>query len=1116
MRIACILLSFVLMTGNLKSAEMTEAYPNCGQRQQENMEEKSEKEPDAERAEKSQEPQSELTEEKWELKTEKTEVSSESETERTEEKQNPEGKEKMPDLSEKEVISAERYNTKEEYYAEQQDYRKKEGHFYIFLRKEGDKVEKGRWYRINMGVKSLSSYKSQNISWSLRYLKNQKGDISNIDNWEWTTDTVIKLHDPFSFDVESGKKWEKTAQNGAGASPILGSAGVPAHNNGYYFKLCGKFLYGYRGYQIRFDNSIYEDLEGFDIEEENKRIQKPDDKLKEGEASWTGDGYFKFAIDTNNTGITNYGASGEYHNSVFGFKMVPNKYTVRYHANGGSGTMEDQSAVYDKPFTLKSNQFSRPGYTFLGWGMQTFGRYYQSGQSVKNLTEIQNGVVTLYAQWMPNIYTVTLDRRLDTPETPGTGNVYEKYEHGWYLNPECTSILKEGEQTGSIEIPRKTGYVFQGYDNAPVGGTQMIAADGKLTAAGIADYRQLGDTIWYARYNFLISCEDYADVPCDFEKTAGDAREYTGVLLSWDKERGQVTAKTGQPDVTVSLIGLPAGTKIGQFQSEAGGSSASAFAGVSQTAGLSMVPQEGAAYQLQVTAQGTIQFQRAVYFKNGRFRTLVKLGDKEKKEAAQGKEIAGTAWGTEDTSYPLYQYTGCSNLKNIQGPGVVYRYFRYRDINMAYSGNGATSGTNMIEYGISMENLYQFRKNEFAREENQRKYTQDGKPYDCRVKYCFEGWNLSQNKLYQEHHQDVAAHIYKEAEGVHGVSDRTLEPAATYQPVDSVLAPGNKQAVFPSLYLNFLAKWNAFPTIVVTPGSSLEFYEGEDVTKEDLKACLTAHDEEDNCRENHPDYPDLNDKIRIVKITYPKSENGSQEAYEKVYDEDVPEDFLLDTYYLKLEQDETITVRIKFAVTDSNGYTTEEEFPVKVKYNNYPEIHSEEIFYYLKEEANRGEITADILVERASAEDVEDGNLTGKLQLKDFDSQILKMQTEARAEFDIIYEVTDAYRKTTYRTVKLRVMDEDALVAELPRYYVRYISDKYLDTLEKNSAWREPEHYAYLQRILSNETPVEVWKFTHEDIQDAQEWITGDGSWKFGQKANQEFQVRFSRCRLSG
>ncbi|EOT24206.1 hypothetical protein C805_02418 [Eubacterium sp. 14-2] len=1092
MRIACILLSFVLLTGNLKASEqMAEAYELSGREQQKSMEEESGKEPMAEGMRERQEP----------------------ETEGMRERQEPDRKEDIPDLSEKEVISAERYNTKEEYYAQQQDYRKKDGYFYIFLRKEGDKVEKGRWYRINMSMKSLSSYKSQNISWSLLYLKKQKGDISGIDNWEWTSDTVIKLHDPFSFDVETGKKWEKTGQNGAGASPILGSAGVPDHDNGYYFKLCGKFLFGYRGYQIRFDDSIYEDMAGFDIEEENKRIQKPDDKLKEGEASWTGDGYFKFAIDTNNTGITNYGASGEFHNSVFGFKMVPNQYTVKYHANGGTGTMEDQSAVYDKAFTLKDNQFTRPGYTFMGWGLQTFGRYYQSGQSVKNLTEIQHGAVTLYAQWMPNVYRVNLDRCLDTPETAGTDAIYEKYEHGWYLNRECTGILKEGDQTGNIVIPQKTGYVFQGYDDAPVGGTQMITAEGKLTEAGIADYRQLGDTTWYASYNCLVSCEDYGDIPCDFEKTAGDSREYTGVLLSFDRERRQVTARNGKPGTAVSLIGLPAGTKIGQFESVISGSSASASFGAAQTAELSIVPQEGAAYQLQVAEQGNIQFQRAVYFKNGRFRTLVKLGEKGKKEAARGSEISGAAWGTEDSAYSLYRYTGCTSLKNVQRPGIVYRYFRYRDINMAYSGNGATSGTNKIEYGISMEDLYQFRKNEFVREENQRKFTQDGKPYDCQVKYSFEGWNLPQSRTYQEHQQDFAAYIYREAEEVHGVSDKPLEPAATYQPVEPVLTAGNRQAASESPYVNFRAEWNAFPTIVVTPGSSLEFYEGEDVKKEDLTACLTAHDEEDNGKENQPYLPDLNDKIRIVEIMYPKSENGSQEAYEKVYDNDVPEDFLLDTYYLKLEQDENVTVRIRFAVTDRNGNTTEEEFPVKIKYNNYPEIHSEEILYYLKEEANRGEITSDALAGRASAEDVEDGNLTGKLQLKDFDAQILKMQTEARAEFDLTYQVTDAYKKTTYRTVKLRVMDEDALVAELPRYYVRYISDKYLDTLEINSAWREPENYVYLREILRNETPVEIWKFTHEDVQDVQEWITENGSWKFGQEANQEFQTRFSRCR---
>ena len=161
MRIACILLSFVLLTGNLKASEqMAEAYELSGREQQKSMEEETGKEPMADGMRERQEP----------------------ETEGMRERQEPDRKEDIPDLSEKEVISAERYNTKEEYYAQQQDYRKKDGYFYIFLRKEGDKVEKGRWYRINMSMKSLSSYKSQNISWSLLYLKKQKGDISGIDN----------------------------------------------------------------------------------------------------------------------------------------------------------------------------------------------------------------------------------------------------------------------------------------------------------------------------------------------------------------------------------------------------------------------------------------------------------------------------------------------------------------------------------------------------------------------------------------------------------------------------------------------------------------------------------------------------------------------------------------------------------------------------------------------------------------------------------------------------------------------------------------------------------------------------------------------------------------------
>ncbi len=56
-----------------------------------------------------------------------------------------------------------------------------------------------------------------------------------------------------------------------------------------------------------FDNSVFHDMKGMDIEKENSQIQKKDSKLEKDEASWTGDGYFKFAIDTNNVGMTNYG-----------------------------------------------------------------------------------------------------------------------------------------------------------------------------------------------------------------------------------------------------------------------------------------------------------------------------------------------------------------------------------------------------------------------------------------------------------------------------------------------------------------------------------------------------------------------------------------------------------------------------------------------------------------------------------------------------------------------------------------------------------------------------------------------------------------------------------------
>lgn len=94
-------------------------------------------------------------------------------------------------------------------------------------------------------------------------------------------------------------------------------------------------------------------------------------------------------------------------------KPIANQYTIYFSANGGSGSMSPQSAQWDSPVKLTTNNFSRPGYTFSHWSTQPQkdATTYQDEQEVQNLAgEKNNGErVTLYARWTPNQYTVVLN-----------------------------------------------------------------------------------------------------------------------------------------------------------------------------------------------------------------------------------------------------------------------------------------------------------------------------------------------------------------------------------------------------------------------------------------------------------------------------------------------------------------------------------------------------------------------------------------------------------------------------------------------------------------------------------------------------------------------------------
>ena len=122
-------------------------------------------------------------------------------------------------------------------------------------------------------------------------------------------------------------------------------------------------------------------------------------------ANGTGTSYtdaqsIKNLTTTNNSTITLYA------------QWTPINYNVAFNNNTGSGTMVNQQMTYNKEYNLRSNSFTKTGYTFNKWNTKQngSGTNYTNTQVVKNLTATNNSTITLYAQWTPNTYNVVFNK----------------------------------------------------------------------------------------------------------------------------------------------------------------------------------------------------------------------------------------------------------------------------------------------------------------------------------------------------------------------------------------------------------------------------------------------------------------------------------------------------------------------------------------------------------------------------------------------------------------------------------------------------------------------------------------------------------------------------------
>ena len=131
-------------------------------------------------------------------------------------------------------------------------------------------------------------------------------------------------------------------------------------------------------------------------------------------------------------------------------------YTVTYNANGGTGSMDSSVVQYNTTENLKENTFTKTGYTFSGWyAKRSSGSQWLYKNTVDNTTEwyregeepsgyikykftdkeqfsqlsyVDNGRVTFYAQWISNKYIIVYhpnggDGALSTTRTKYDVNV---------------------------------------------------------------------------------------------------------------------------------------------------------------------------------------------------------------------------------------------------------------------------------------------------------------------------------------------------------------------------------------------------------------------------------------------------------------------------------------------------------------------------------------------------------------------------------------------------------------------------------------------------------------------------------------------------------------------
>lgn len=311
----------------------------------------------------------------------------------------------------------------------------------------------------------------------------------------------------------------------------------------------------------------------------------------------------------------------------------------------------------------------------------------------------------------------------------------------------------------------------------------------------------------------------------------------------------------------------------------------------------------------------------------------------------------------------------------------------------------------------------------------------------------FVGWKQDISSARKRMELEPVGYKELKEEREKGKLNHILDFAESYKKVNSSENLDNINSLLDVEDIFFMeGQWDSKPDIILNDKKT--FLENEKIKKNDLlKVVKGCYDEEDG---------ELTKKVQIIKLDYTKSMKGyrpeTQNFSGGMNDTDV-----MDTYFMKLEKDETVEVKVTFQAEDSVGNVAEKEGTVCVTYNNPPKLHSQNLAFYQKDIDNNPQTILKEIFENYQVEDIEDDKKGLKVPVSVIDPIPLQIEKlNSVGEHKIVYQAIDSLGKKT-KLDSIVYIAENNPFKDSYKYNVRFINKKYLYTLKESSKWKKNE-----------------------------------------------------------